>query len=106
MLTVKEAVAIAAKALSDAFGAERPRLEEVELTEGDATWQITLSFLREFEPEEAVTSVFSVLADVNEIAQGKKKLKRDYKVIRVDAATGNVKSIRIRELQSHAFVTE
>lgn len=102
MISVKDAAAAAAKALVDSFGASSPRLEEVEFSDDQNAWLITLSFLREIEPDELVTSVF----DIPNAAKLAKRMRREYKTVRVDAIHGEVKSIRIRELQSHGSAVE
>ena len=59
------------------------RLEEVELSEDRKYWLITLGFIANTTGEEE--SFFS-------------KKERDYKVFKVNAETGEVESIKIREL--------
>ena len=61
------------------------RLEEVELSEDDKHWSITFSF-RTF-PKSGAT-----------ISEGLFSSERQYKTVRLDAETGEVKSIKIRVL--------
>lgn len=86
MVSVKEAVQIAAAFARETLGAERTsgiRLEEIEsgsVNDKDA-WLITLSMLPPFEAPQ----IFS---------QG----PRDYKIFTVLKGTGEVTSMKIREL--------
>ena len=85
MIQVKEAVANAFNFLRDIYGGESLhdiRLEEVEQSEDGKSWRITLSFLRDLSP----------------LATALGKFSREYKVFSVDAATGAVQSMKIRQL--------
>jgi hypothetical protein len=86
MINVKEAVEIGLRFADEFLGQAKlvePRLEEVELEEfGDRTyWHVTVSFVRE--P--------SKLKEVLEPAA------REYKVVSIDARTGQVHSMKIRQ---------
>lgn len=59
------------------------RLEEVELSEDEKFWFITLGFSR------SVDTQFAIL-------QGQKQ--RDYKQFKIDAETGEVKAMKIRNV--------
>lgn len=87
MINVKEAVARATQYMGEVFhDLHDLQLEEVELSDDDAQWYITLSYLRP-EPLE------SPLAPLG------RKYERVYKQIVVDAQTGECQSIKIRQLQ-------
>lgn len=88
MLDVQEAVekaSIYCKKMFRSSGATNIELEEVELSEDEAYWLITLSFtlplLGTFLPE---------------VVTGKRRTK--YKVFKVESETGNVVSVKIRKM--------
>lgn len=58
------------------------RLEEIELSEDEKFWFITLGFDR--------------LIDDNLLGQLKQRAERDYRLFKIDAATGDVKAMKIR----------
>ncbi len=92
MVSVKEAVANAIEFAQSVLGPDRTsdlRLEEVEKTKinGDDAWSITLSML---EP--------STLLEVTTLSRVFGKGPREYKTFTVDSQTGNVLSMKIREL--------
>lgn len=60
------------------------RLEEVELSEDDQLWRITLSFNRP--------------ADQQNQLMLTQKMQRDYKLFEINAETGAVKAMKIRQL--------
>jgi hypothetical protein len=85
MLDVKQAVAAAVAFMKDVLEPSRAKdllLEEVELARADGrqVWRVTISM-----PTPVVLS--NVLSG-----------SRDYKALKVDAETGQVQSMRIREL--------
>jgi hypothetical protein len=83
MISVKEAVEIALRFADEVLGQAKlidPRLEEVELEEGP-TWRVTVSFVRE------PAKLTEVLAPPG----------REYKVLTVDAESGEVHSMKIRQ---------
>jgi hypothetical protein len=89
MISVKQAVRNAAIFLREMYESSAigdVRLEEVELSDDQQEWHVTLSFA----PSDAVTqeSPFSELLS----------LPRQYKVIAVSAETGDVRSMKIRTL--------
>lgn len=88
MITLKEAAATAMRFVVDAFSGSEPRLEEVEPSDDGRYWYITVSIFRG-----PVTSSF---AD----ALGGRSEYRDYKTVTIDAETGTVKSVKIRQLTS------
>ncbi len=69
------------------------RLEEIERSEDESRWFITVSFLRPLTTEDQRT----VLAPFAQVIGADKK--RDYKSVEVDASTGEVRAIKIRQLE-------
>jgi hypothetical protein len=85
MLDVKEAAQKAADYFAGLYaeqGIANVQLEEVELTADDRYWLITLSY-----------------PVAPELAQLNFNFKRKYKVFTIDAATGEVKSMKIRKVE-------
>ncbi len=70
------------------FGTEDLRLEEAELSEDKKHWFITLGFIR------PVDKTSNPLANLMETPN----YEREYKVFKIDATTGEVKSMKILEL--------
>jgi hypothetical protein len=96
MASVKEAVAKAIEFAQSVLGPARTsdlRLEEVEKTKlnGDDAWSITLSML---EPQ--ATPLEGTLSQQLTRVYGRGP--REYKTFTVDSQTGNVLSMKIREL--------
>jgi hypothetical protein len=87
MLDVKHAAKTAIDYFSQVFqnGYQNLRLEEIELSEDEHYWYITLGF--DSPPQH--------LGAIASMALGGRPL-REYKTIKIDAATGNVLSIKIR----------
>ena len=82
MLDVKEAAQRASEYFAGLFadqGVSNVQLEEVELTEDGGYWLITLSY-----------PLIPSILPVNIVS------KRNYKVFKIDAKTGEVKSMKIR----------
>ncbi|MEC4819906.1 MAG: hypothetical protein SAK29_42550 [Scytonema sp. PMC 1069.18] len=65
-------------------------LEEVELSEDKRVWYVTLGFSRPVAKTER-----TLIPDVISLAN---KTEREYKIFAVDAETGEVKSMKIREV--------
>ncbi|MBH8552130.1 hypothetical protein I8751_07045 [Nostocaceae cyanobacterium CENA357] len=65
-------------------------LKEVELSENKKFWYVTLGFSRPVAKSER-----TLIHDVISLAN---KYERDYKIFTVDAETGEVKSMKIREV--------
>lgn len=89
MIPVKNAIQAAMQFVADNFGEgvlANLRLEEVEPSADDAFWEITLSMVRGTGPG-AMAAVL-----------GGDSRARDYKTVTVDARTGDVKSVKIRQL--------
>ena len=94
MATIKEAVQNASAFATETLGHERTaglRLEEVESTQagGADAWLITLSMVA---PPQSTFG--AVNAALNALAEP----KRDYKIFTVLKTTGDITSMRIREL--------
>ena len=88
LLTAKQAASVAAKYLKDLIpSAEGVLLEEVdqEISRGKLTWNITLSF---------VPGSGSGVSILPYTISGKK----DYKAFRIDATSGEVISMKIRNV--------
>jgi len=68
---------------------ESLRLEEVELSEDQGEWLITLGF----DVPIKTNSLANLMAGTNSIYQ------REYKLLKVDSETGEVKSMKIRSLK-------
>lgn len=91
-MDVKEAVAKAKQYLAELYVNEiisNVGLEEVELDDETATWKITIGFSRPWDeprnPFAAITNQPSVL-------------KRSYKIVRVNDQTGQILSVKNRDL--------
>ena len=86
MIDVKQAAQTASTYFADLYagqGVSGVRLEEVEITEDGKFWLITLSF-----PDRDPSPSNLFLAGTN----------RQYKVFKVDATTGQVVSMKIRQV--------
>jgi hypothetical protein len=89
MINVKNAVNCAVhyfEDIQDLIGnkIENLRLEEAELSNDRQTWLITLGF--------------DVPIHRNSLLQGSTTYQREYKLFRVDAKTGEVEAMKIREV--------
>ena len=90
---VKKAVSAARdylQSLQDAMGGniEDLRLEEVEISEDEKHWFVTLGFTRP--TEKAANKLGEILA----LSQS----SREYKILKIDSETGEVQSMKIREV--------
>ena len=84
-MDVAEATDNAAKYLTKFFpNADRIQLEEVEITDDDKYWNITLSY----DDNVAVSSGFISIGP-----------RRFYKVFKVDALDGSIRSMKIRSIK-------
>jgi len=95
MIQVKEAVDAAARYTAELFEQEGIldlRLEEVELSEDESTWHVTLSFLR----KRKVSSRMEEQLRAASLAGP--PMDRDFKVLSVRASDGVVTSVKIRQL--------
>lgn len=102
MIPIKEAAQQAAEFCQQLFpDAQDILLEEVERDEDDKFWLITISYLAA-----AGKRAGTVVSGTMETALGTTmeqlfpRFERRYKNLRVDAHTGEVVSMKIRELQS------
>jgi len=96
MIDVKTAVKNAIVFLADLLAEQNVhdvRLEEVELSEDEKVWFITLSYLRRSAEGEG-TVIGKMLASHGLTA----RLEREYKIFAVDSATGEVRSMKMRQL--------
>jgi hypothetical protein len=95
MIEVKQAVEAAARYTAELFAQEGildVRLEEVELSEDEGTWHVTLSFLRK---RKASSSLEEALRAGSLVGT---PMDRDFKVLSVRASDGVVTSVKIRQL--------
>jgi hypothetical protein len=97
MVSVKEAVAKAiefAQSVLDPARLSGLRLEEVDTTrvDGDDIWLITLSMLIPQAPTE------QILGATEFLTSRRREAPRDYKVFTVNSRTGQILSMKIREL--------
>jgi len=101
MIDVKKAIAKAVEFLSDIFGSEGIsgiRLEEVELSDAQDAWNITLSFVRRVPPN-SVSSPLDVIRATQAAALGVVPMgEREYKVVSVDSGNGAPRSVKVRQL--------
>jgi hypothetical protein len=85
MITVKQAAQKAIEYVTDLVGAEnlgQPRIEEVDLTDDNEYWLVTVGFLPP--------------AKVGTISLGGFSSEREYKQVKVATADGSIKSMKIR----------
>lgn len=102
VLNVREAVNASVtyfQEIQDLIGnqVENLRLEEAELSEDRQKWLITLGFdipiHRELSRDLSIGSIGSIVP-----TQDKYKYRREYKLFQVDAATGEIEAMKIREV--------
>ncbi len=107
MIPIKDAVTNAMVFANDVLGPERARemrLEEVELTQSGSkeVWDITLSMLK---PDSRLDAIIGGLRKADPVSRTQTLFEperpREYKTFAVDAASGHVLSMKIREL-AHA----
>jgi hypothetical protein len=85
MITVKEAAQRAIEYVIDLLGDKnvgQPRIEEVDLTDDNEYWLVTVGF---FPPLE-----------MGRVSLGQFSSKREYKQVKVTTADGAIKSMKIR----------
>lgn len=95
MIEVKDAIVAAMKAAKEYYKdqqLENLALEEVELSEDERYWHITLGF--DVHQEEKNQDVKDLLETIG----WQEPLRHVYKVFKVDSSTGKVLSMRIREV--------
>lgn len=92
MLSVKEAVQAAEEWVRDLYpesALKHLRLEEVQISDDEETWHITLGWAEPGVRENGLAAALGRDAAV---------LPRIYKTVDVDARSGGVRSMRIREV--------
>lgn len=91
-MNVKEAVKVAKEYVLDLFAEEEINnlgLEEVEFSEGEQIWSVTVGFSRPWElPNNTILAALAKPSD------------RSYKIVRIDDKAGQVKSVKNRALPS------
>jgi len=92
MIEVKEAVANAIRFLGEMYRSKLSnetitdiRLEEVELVEDGPCWMVTLSYLQRLTPKQLANAI-----------EGSPV--REYKVIALSAETGEIRSMKMKQL--------
>jgi hypothetical protein len=96
MIDIKEAVTAAVTQFEQLYpdsGYRDIRLEEVELTDDDKHWVITLSYMR---PQTETAE--ETQGPASELLKGLAKMgkhRRDYRTFRVDTDTGLVRSMKL-----------
>lgn len=88
-MNVKDAVKKAIDYIADIFESEHPEnigLEEVVLNENDNTWEVTVGFSRPWDHQKG-----GLLASMQSLNP-----QRQYKIVKIDNESGEVKSIKIR----------
>lgn len=99
MIDLKSAVAKAIEFIRDAYSDSELldlKLEEVERSENERYWHITLGFTRKM--KQGLGSTNTSL-DYLAKQQASYFAVRVYKVLEVNAETGNIQSMKIRELE-------
>lgn len=100
-INVRQAVEIARnhfESVKDLFGQQINdiRLEEIEFTEDEKYWLITIGFNRKLEERpRSKDEPFDALRDAFKMPY---RYDREYKTLEVNAETGQVKAIKIRAL--------
>lgn len=98
-MDVKQAVSIATQYFLNLVGGESVSdllLEEVELSDDERFWHVTLSAVLPA-PMDDGPSAIGLAAALEAAARGSAQLRRRvYKVFKVDAATGSVRSMKMR----------
>lgn len=95
-VTIKEAVAQAKQFLID-LGEEplnNMRLEEIERDREEGTWRVTLGYDRDVEPPRDPLAMSGALAG---LARLSKPIVRIYKVVTVDAQSGEALAMKMRQ---------
>ncbi|MDQ2785291.1 MAG: hypothetical protein M3Y58_09855 [Chloroflexota bacterium] len=87
---VQQAVQIAREQMRQVFGnVEDLQLEEVEQSPDESKWLVTLSFLRVDPTSDSFMQT---------VASLRSPKTRVYKIVTVDAKSGNARSVKIRKL--------
>jgi geranylgeranyl pyrophosphate synthase len=96
MVNVKEAVGIAFQYMNDLYDTTKFHdflLEEVELSEDGRWWLVTIGWSRATHPDEVIQTPMTNTI----LGQSKIQYRRTYKVFKIDATNGEVRSMKIRE---------
>jgi len=94
-MDIKDAIKKAIACVKDLFSDEHIGhigLEEVRLNEVEGLWEITVGFSRPWDSPKSVYNNF------NEMLNPTPPQMRHYKIVKIDDASGEVKSIEIREV--------
>lgn len=92
-MNVKNAIKKAIEYVADVFEAEHPEnigLEEVFLNEQENVWEVTIGFSRPWDHQKG-----GLIASMQALNP-----TRQYKTVKIDNLTTEVKSIRIREMKN------
>ncbi|HJQ68609.1 MAG TPA: hypothetical protein VKA70_06540 [Blastocatellia bacterium] len=98
MIDVKEAVKIAIGYLKQLYEPAQLHdilLEEVALSDDEKYWYVTLGFSRPVASTNPVQALKETILKSQNIVDHT-KYQREYKVFQIDAATGQVRSMKIR----------
>lgn len=98
-MDVKEAVQTAKEYVAELYADEPARhigVEEVVFDEPDDAWKVTVGFFRPWDEKLGLSGILGAAAD-GESALWK---RRSFKVVKVDDATGRVKSLTHRSVSS------
>jgi hypothetical protein len=94
LMTLPQAAKAAASYLLQIYpAAQQVRVEEVELTDDDSYWMITLGFLLPDEDPNRVGIATSVALSMT-------GPRRIYRIFKIDRRSGEIRSMKIRELMS------
>src|SRR4051812_2774435 len=99
-VNVKDAVRIAVEYVRDLFAAEQLidlRLEEVELSEDGEYWFVTLGFSRA-EVQKQHDPIESTVTGALMGVLRPQTLQREFKVVKIHARSGDVQSVKIRQV--------
>ena len=99
MIDVKTAVAKAIECLGNLLESDSisgMRLEEVELSDDQSTWSITLSFVRR--TPSTTSSPAEAIRAIQSMTLGVPMGEREYKIVAVNSANGEIRSMKIRQL--------
>jgi hypothetical protein len=94
-MDVKDAVKKAVQYVAEIFESEKPEnigLEEVFLNESENVWEVTIGFSRPWDYPKPGGLLATAMHGL--------KPSRQYKVVKIDNTTGQVKSIKIREIKN------
>lgn len=100
MIDVKEATSVAIKTAADFLSEQKVydlALEEIELTEDDKFWLVTLGFsVEDTVPISKGGAGMNLLSPIMNPSPA--KYTRKYKIFKIDANTGKFQAMKIREI--------